>query len=137
MAPLAVDKEKLLLMISRLEESLKELEKLKGDVRANRYALERLLQISVDESINIGNSIISELGLRRADTFRQVFEILRDEHIISEKVSEGLIWFVGLRNRLVHQYWKVEEDEIRETLGKLQIFRDFVKEVVKSLQIIR
>jgi len=40
MAPLAVDKEKLLLMISRLEESLKELEKLKGDVRANRYALE-------------------------------------------------------------------------------------------------
>jgi uncharacterized protein YutE (UPF0331/DUF86 family) len=69
MAPLAVDKEKLLLMISRLEESLKELEKLKGDVRANRYALERLLQISVDESINIGNSIISELGLRRATLF--------------------------------------------------------------------
>jgi uncharacterized protein YutE (UPF0331/DUF86 family) len=69
MAPLAVDKEKLLLMISRLEESLKELEKLKGDARANRYALERLLQISVDESINIGNSIISELGLRRATLF--------------------------------------------------------------------
>lgn len=65
MTPSDVDKEKLLLMISRLEESLKDLERLRGDVKANRYALERLLQISVDESINIGSSIISELGLRR------------------------------------------------------------------------
>ena len=77
MAPSGVDREKLLLMISRLEESLKDLERLRGDVKANRYALERLLQISVDESINIGSSIISELGLRRADTFREVFEILK------------------------------------------------------------
>lgn len=135
MAPSGVDREKLLLMISRLDESLKDLERLRGDVKANRYALERLLQISVDESINIGSSIISELGLRRADTFREVFEILKSEGMISDRVSGELVQFVGLRNKLVHRYWKVEEDEIREVLGKLQVFRDFVKEVLKGLEI--
>jgi uncharacterized protein YutE (UPF0331/DUF86 family) len=135
MVPSDVDREKLLLMISRLEESLKDLERLRGDVKANRYALERLLQISVDESINIGSSIISELGLRRADTFREVFEILKSEGMISDRVSGELMRLVGLRNKLVHRYWKVEEEEIHEVLGKLQVFRDFVKEVLEALGI--
>jgi uncharacterized protein YutE (UPF0331/DUF86 family) len=39
-----------------------------------------------------------------------------------------------VRNKLVHRYWKVEDDEIREILGKLQVFRDFV-EVLKGLEI--
>ena len=43
--------------------------------------------------------------------------------------------FVGVRNKLVHVYWKVEEDEIREVLGKLEVFRDFVKEILKGLEI--
>ena len=99
---------------------------------ANRYALERLLQISVDESINICSSIISELGLKRADTFREVFEILKSEGMISDRVAEELVRFVGMRNKLVHRYWKVEEDEIRGALGKLQVFRDFAKEVLST-----
>ena len=55
--------------------------------------------------------------------------------MISDRVSEELVQFVGLRNKLVHRYWKVEEEEIREVLGKLQVFRDFVKEVLKGLEI--
>lgn len=133
MARSGVDREKLLLMISRLEESLRDLEKMKEDVNANRYAVERLLQISVDESINIGSSIISELGLRRADTYREVFEILESEGMINDRVSGELVRLVGIRNKLVHRYWKVEDEEIREALGKLQVFRDFAKGLLNAL----
>lgn len=54
--------------------------------------------------------------------------------MISDRVSEELVRFVGMRNRLVHRYWKVEDEEIHEALGKLQVFRDFVKGLLKALE---
>lgn len=126
------DEERLLMIVSRLEERLAELEKLKEG--GNRYALERLLQLCTDESINLGSSVISGLGFKRADTYREIFGILKDEEMVSEGVSEELKKFVGLRNKLVHSYWDVNEEEIGAALRKLHVFRDYVKEVLGSLR---
>jgi uncharacterized protein YutE (UPF0331/DUF86 family) len=41
---------------------------------------------------------------------------------------------VGLRNRLVHLYWEVSEEEVREACENLNIFEEFVKEIFDFLK---
>ena|SRR3989338_7884280 len=131
MVSLGLDKEKLNLQIARLEESLKRIKAIKKDKLndTTRAALERTLQVIVEESLNIGNHLISGLGLRRADTYREIFLVLEEEKAISSKVSKEMQNFAVFRNRLVHLYWKISDEEFKSQLDKLNVFIDFVKEM--------
>ncbi len=136
MVPLGLDKEKLLLQTSRLEESVQKINQNKDKVRVKntRAALERWIQIAVEEILNIGNHVISGLGLERPDSYREIFTVLEKEKIISHDLSLELQQFAVFRNRLVHLYWKVEEEEFMMQLRKITILTDFVKMLVAYLQ---
>lgn len=136
MVPLGLDSEKLKLQIARLEEFLKRIKAFKkGKLDdTTRAALERTLQVTVEESLNIGSHIISGLGLRRADTYREIFQVLEEEKIISPRVSKEMQNFAVFRNRLVHLYWKISDEEFTSQLEKLNVFIDFVKETTTFLQ---
>lgn len=137
MTPSGLDKEQLLIQISRLEDSLNSLEKSKNaglSKETTRAAIERLLQVSIEEVINIGNHLISGLGLTRPDTYREIFIVLEKEKIIDQKLSEELQRFAVFRNRLVHLYWKIGEAEFKGQLAKINLLRDFVKVITRVLK---
>ncbi|MEW5896446.1 MAG: HepT-like ribonuclease domain-containing protein [Nanoarchaeota archaeon] len=133
MVPMGLDREQLLLQMSRLEESLKRIEKLRKDELDNltRSALERLVQIAVEEALNIGNHVISGLALPKADTYREIFLVLEQEKIIPKELSLELQRFAVFRNRIVHLYWKISEKEFLEQLGKIKFLREFSRTIVK------
>ncbi|HOM26913.1 MAG TPA: DUF86 domain-containing protein [bacterium] len=137
MVPSGIDKEKLFIQIGRLKEHIdriKELKKEKKDEKIRIYALERNLQLAVEDCLNIGNHIISGFLLKRPETYKEIFKILKDANIISEAVFKEIIKLVGLRNRLVHLYWEVSEDELLKTCDNLKIFKMFVDELLKYLK---
>lgn len=136
MVPSGLDNEKLQLQLSRLEEHItriKNIQKQKFDETA-RTALERLVQIAIEESLNIGNHLVSGLGLRRADTYREIFQVLEEARILTSELSKELQQFATFRNRLVHLYWKISDEEFKSELGKMSTLTRFVGSVTKYMQ---
>lgn len=132
---MGLDNEKLLLQLSRLEEFLSRIRNIQKEKwnEINQTALERLLQVAVEECLNIGNHLISGVGLRRADTYREVFKVLEEAKIIPAELSKELQQFATFRNRLVHLYWKISDEEFKAELEKISGLTNFAKKVTAYL----
>lgn len=138
MVPSGIDKEKLLIQFDRVEEHLSEINRIKEKLSKEEdgilySALERLLQLVIEDCLNIGSHIISGLNLKRADSYKEVFLRLEEGKIISNELGGKMQEFVSFRNRLVHMYWEVKRSEVKEKLEDLGYIKRFVKEVSKFL----
>jgi uncharacterized protein YutE (UPF0331/DUF86 family) len=71
-------------------------------------ALERIIQLIVDEVTDINNHIIRYAQLRVLEDFQSAFLILAENQILPEEFARRIAPVVGLRNRLVHRYEKVD-----------------------------
>lgn len=88
--------------------------------------LERVFQLIVDEIIDINLHFIRELDLRTPDDFQSSFEILAEKgKIIPEDFAIRIAPTVGLRNRLVHRYEKIDQKFFIEQVKKE--YKDFIK----------
>lgn len=79
--------------------------------------------------MNLGNHLISGLGLRKAESYRDIFKVLEEEKIISSALSKELQNFAVFRNRIVHLYWKISPEEFKAQLSKISVLKDFAKKV--------
>lgn len=73
--------------------------------------------VSIQASIDIANHIIAERKLTRPSTYRESFEILTNENIISAEIGDRLADLASFRNVLIHIYWKLN---LEEAYGILQ-----------------
>lgn len=74
----------------------------------NLYTLERLLQLVVDQAIDINKHLIKELELRISDDLQGTFIAIAEHNILPMDFAKKIAPVVGLRNRLVHRYEKVD-----------------------------
>jgi uncharacterized protein YutE (UPF0331/DUF86 family) len=93
------------------------LEIFKKDVYLHATA-ERFLHLSIESLLNIGSHIIADLGLKKPDTYSEIFEILADEGVISESLLRELEGMAAFRNILVHDYFHVDLDQVYKILQK-------------------
>lgn len=99
-------------------------------------ALERILQLIVDEIIDINNHIIRYARLNIPDDFQSSFLVLAENKIFSKHFAEKIAPVVGLRNRLVHRYEKVDLDILLGSIRKNKVdFREYVKYIFKFLKV--
>jgi uncharacterized protein YutE (UPF0331/DUF86 family) len=138
MVPSGIDKEKLLIQFDRVEEHLSEINRIKERLSKEEdeilySALERLLQLVIEDCLNIGSHLISGLNLKRADSYKEIFLRLKEGKIVSNELSEKMQAFVSFRNRLVHMYWEVNHSEVKEKTEELDYIKQFVKEVSRFL----
>jgi len=87
--------------------------------------LERNFQLVVDAMIDINMHFIAELELESPDSLQNTFEILGRKGIIPYDFSLKIAPVVGLRNKLVHQYEKVDRDFFIEQFKKEH--KDFIE----------
>ena len=83
------------------------------------HTLERYLQLVVDGVLDINNHIIKELELESAKDLKGTFQILADNTILSKEFAQKISDVVGLRNMIVHQYEKVDNEKF------LHVFRTY------------
>lgn len=89
--------------------------------------VERNLQIAIQICLDIGNHIISALGLNPPETYSDIFEILGKENIIPGDFAQKIKTMAGFRNILVHDYIKVDNKLVFESLQKIDDFKKFAE----------
>jgi uncharacterized protein YutE (UPF0331/DUF86 family) len=107
---------------------------IKSDILKLR-ALERIVQLIVDEITDINNHIIRYAQLRVPEDFQSAFLILAENKILPEGFARRMAPVVGLRNRLVHRYEKVDIEILLETVRKSKDdFKQYVKHILEYLR---
>ena len=112
-----VDKELLSRKISRLLTYTEALmsaedidwEKYKSDLRAKAF-VERYLHLAIEEVIDIANHLISFFKWREPTGYRDLFQILKEHGIMSEKDLPTFQNMASFRNMLVHRYETIDEE---------------------------
>src|SRR5271170_3619193 len=72
------------------------------------YVLERMFQLSVEVIIDLNNYLIKELGSKPAEDIQSTFMTLAAAGILPEDFAKKIAPTVGLRNKIVHVYEKVD-----------------------------
>ncbi|MBI4599736.1 DUF86 domain-containing protein [Candidatus Uhrbacteria bacterium] len=99
------------------------------------YAVERVIQLIVDEVIDMNNHLISALAFSVPDDFQSTFRVLADNNIVSEKLAERLAPIVGLRNRLVHRYETVDRELMLRMIGReKEDIQDYVAVIERMVE---
>lgn len=122
--------------LSEIREALKYLGMSRKEISESRdeFLLGRyFLQIMLEAVFTIGNQIIADANLRKPGSYRDILLILKDNKNLSEELFSKLSPFAELRNRLVHTYWKISQNELLEICKDLSPFEDFTKIVVKYI----
>lgn len=109
------------------------IEDLREDRDKRNMVLHAML-VSIQASIDIATYIITQRSLEKPSTYRETFEILGRDKLISEELADELSDLAGFRNVLVHIYWGLNLVEVHSVLqNDLKTLKDFMK-FVKKLQ---
>lgn len=100
-----------------------------------RGSVERYLQLAIECCLDLGNHLIADRGLRRAEDYKEVFLILGEAGFIPKPFSRKIAPMGGFRNILVHDYLKVDPRKVYEALhGHLADIERFARFIAKTLR---
>lgn len=127
--------------LSRLQEYLGYLQKLRRYPYRQfsrdpfiRGSAERYLQLAIECCLDLGNHLISDRGLRKAQDYAEVFGILGEAKFIPAAFAKRIAPMAGFRNILVHDYLRVDPKRVYEFLQeRLGDFERFSRAIAKTL----
>jgi uncharacterized protein YutE (UPF0331/DUF86 family) len=99
-----------------------------------RGAIERYLHLACEAVLDIANQLIAEYRYRAPNEYKEAIMILGEEGILEKDFAKQFAPIAGFRNILVHDYLKINEDEIVDKIqNHLQDFDTFAKSVATFL----
>jgi uncharacterized protein YutE (UPF0331/DUF86 family) len=120
---LKYNKEKIIKIKSEIQASISLLEDLKkislDDFSKDKHKISSAKYnfiICIEGMIDLGNHLISQNNLGTPADYADSFRILSNEGIVTESLLSELIKAARFRNRLVHIYWEVDENELYNIL---------------------
>ena len=136
-----LDKDRVLSKLDELDSYLSELESVMpksyeehvSSIEKKR-SCERLLHILIECVIDVCALMVKGLRLGLPSEEEDLFEKLERKKVISKEMKERLKLMRGLRNILVHRYAEVDNELVFESLGNVNDFRKFRKEVSSFLR---
>lgn len=136
-----VDKPLIWKKLERIETYLKQI-RLKKDPGSDLFDKDRDLQSiilfnliqAIQACLDIGSHIISDMGWESPGTQAGIFESLAEHKVITKPLSEKMIRMVGFRNRIVHEYEKIDMKIVHEVWKRhTKDIEGFCKAVVEKL----
>jgi len=88
-----------------------ELEEYKKDFKI-KAVCERYFEKIVEAMVDLAFIIIKDKKLKIPEDDKQAFDILSSNKIISQELSERLKDAKGMRNVIIHEYGRIEDDKI-------------------------
>jgi uncharacterized protein YutE (UPF0331/DUF86 family) len=100
-------------------------------VDATKY---RLI-VAIEAAVSICTHVASRLAARTPDSYADCFEVLGSAGIVSSDLAQRLGRMARFRNRLVHLYWKVDNEKVweilRASLGNLEAYMEAIGALVE------
>lgn len=81
-----------------------------------RDALERVLFLVAQASIDLGEMLIAYKKLRKPSNQGEIFEILQEQKLIPRALMEKLVKMAGFRNVIAHDYVRINYDRVFQVL---------------------
>ena len=99
-----------------------------------RGAIERYLHLACEAVLDVSNQLIAEYRYRTPHEYKEAIIILGEEGILEKDFAQKFAPIAGFRNILVHDYLKINENEIVDKIqNHLQDFDTFAKSVARVL----
>lgn len=94
------------------------------------------MQIAVQNCIDIAAHIISEEGLGVPGSTSEMFYLLEENGYLDGELTGKMVKAVGLRNLIVHEYSKIELEQIFQVAQKdINDLNDYLAAVIKKLDV--
>lgn len=114
-----------------LEDSEEEISKNTERLRA----VERLIQLIVDAAVDINTAIIQYENLQASEDYEGTFSIIEKTGAISSELAKDISPSVGLRNRLVHDYEKLEPIKmVHAVKNNIDQYHSYVKSIFEYIE---
>lgn len=105
-----------------------------GDWKTQRI-VERTLQMMVEICLDVANHIVSDKGYRRPVGYADHFTVLRENGMLSARLTARLMKMAKFRNLIVHNYDKIDAEIIVGILKKnLPDFEAFKTAIMSALE---
>ncbi|MDY5059763.1 type VII toxin-antitoxin system HepT family RNase toxin [Staphylococcus simulans] len=125
-----VDKDKLTYKLNYLRKLTEDY----SENKENHYAFERIAQMLIESSVDIGNMVIDGFVLRDPGNYKDVIDILELEGVISKETQQGINQTVDVRKRFVHQYDQLDTKDLIPLFDdSLKDYERFIDEVINFL----
>ena len=86
--------------------------------------------VPIESSIDMCNHLIARNGYRVPEDYGDTFKVMAEVGALDAKFAEELVKMAKFRNRLVHLYWEVDDQQlygmIQERLGDFKDFLDSI-----------
>lgn len=102
----------------------------KGNAAAKYYLI-----VATEAAIDICNHLAARIASRAPGSYAECFEILKENHIISEALAGSLIPMAKFRNLLVHRYGDVDNWLVHKVICRdLQDLESYLSELAVFLK---
>ena len=130
-----IDKEKIKKRFSEINRAVKEIKNISAipdkdfwAEKKNIAALKYYLLQAIEAVGNISAHIVAKVYNLGISSFGECFDVLEKESIFDDVFILKLRQMVKFRNRLVHEYWDVDDKKVLDFARKdVGDFKDFIK----------
>jgi len=99
------------------------------------YVLERMFQLAVEVAIDVNNYLIKELELAPAEDIQSAFKTLATKHVLPEELAAKMAPVIGLRNKIVHVYERIDRASfVRDLRKDIGDFDNYARHVLKYIK---
>jgi uncharacterized protein YutE (UPF0331/DUF86 family) len=101
----------------------------------NPAIAEHHLRRALECTLDIARHILAKRGKRRPQDYGECFDLLGQEGILPSDFAQGIKGMAGYRNRLVHLYWEVTNQELFQLIdSKLEDFEKFCQHIINYVE---
>lgn len=131
-------------MTERIQDKVREIESYLREMRQirpkslteyleikNKAACERYFEKIVEAVVDLTHLLIKDLRLETPEDDKLAFDRIVEEGVITGKLAEKLKDAKGMRNILAHEYGRIDDTIVYNSLNELE--RD-VRELIKSVK---
>ena len=92
------------------------------------------LQMAIQNCIDIAAHIVSEEGYGVPGSSSEMFYMLEENGLLEPALTEKMVKSVGLRNLIVHEYGKIDLDQIYQISQKeISDLKDFIRSLLGKI----
>ncbi|HEY4567123.1 MAG TPA: DUF86 domain-containing protein, partial [Savagea sp.] len=84
----------------------------------NKLALDRLVHVTIESIIDVGNSMIDGFIMRDPGSYEDIIDIMDDEEVITDEMVAPLKEVVALRDMIVRHFKKVDYEVVLDTMER-------------------
>ena len=87
------------------------------------------LIVAIEGAVDLCNHIIAKNGYRTAEDYADTFKVMNEQKAFDQEFTNLLIQMARFRNRLVHIYWDIDDQELFRIIQvRLGDIKRFLKE---------